>query len=445
MSIEKYAMFWGCVIPSRYPYIEKSVRLSFNDLGISFDEIDGFTCCPERSLVKTFDEKIWILSAARNLAVAENQGYNILTPCTGCFSVLKTVRAMLIGNAPLRKEINESLEKYDLKFTGKKDVMHIAEYLISEVSVPVISKKIKYPLWGLRIAPHFGCHLVRPSPYVRWDDSIHPTKFEELITALGATVVDYESKEVCCGSYLGRVGYQEGSLNFSRNKLTDIKEHNADAVAVVCPSCFQQFDLNQSILIRKQEKLGIPVVYLTQLLAIAFGHSPEDVGMSLHKVSASDAIEKILQNRQLRAFLEESFSLPEVEKCADCGACNEVCSSAIMNSKFDPNKVMKRVVQGDIEALLESDDIWQCVECELCHELCPQKYSMEKTFRILKRMAINKGIAPKQINSGISTYKESGLLGTPRESEREKLGLPKLPKYGSGQWKKMVADFGDKK
>lgn len=439
--MKKYTMFWGCTIPARFPYIEKSVRVAFDRLGIAFDDIEGFTCCPERSLVKSMDEEVWMLSAARNIAVAEKNGYNVITPCTGCHSVLRSVRAELIGHAPLRAKINKELSKVGLEFTGKANIQHIVEFLYEEIGPALIAKKVVKPLWGTRISLHPGCHLVRPSNAVRWDDPINPTKYGELVTALGAKIAEYDKRDMCCGSYQGRVGNQEGNLSYSKEKLESVKSVNADALAVVCPSCFQQFDLNQSVLMRKKVDLGIPVMYLTELMALAFGAPEEELGLSMHRVDTSSFIEKQAEMEKLRDYLLANFSLADLERCFGCQACNKDCPSAKIYDTFKPSNVIGMVLEGKIDELLSGEDIWKCVECDLCHELCSQRHAMDETFRALKHLAIKGGHAPKQVNSGVEMFSSTGMLGEPRLSEREKLGLPELPKNGSEEWKKLVGEL----
>lgn len=242
------AIFWGCTIPARFPFIEKSVRLTAEKVGARLHEIEGFTCCPESTLVKAADEEAWLLTAARNLAVAETAGYDILTPCNGCYSTFRDAMSLLRTTPGLAGTVNEKLAAQNLSYKGTLKVTHLLEWLSEELGPAVISRKATNPLWGMRIAVHYGCHLLRPSPAVRWDDPLHPTKLEDLVAALGARVVDYPSKMVCCGGALDRVGEREDSLAFARTKLKDIKEAGADAVVVVCPSCFQQFDLNLSLI-----------------------------------------------------------------------------------------------------------------------------------------------------------------------------------------------------
>jgi heterodisulfide reductase subunit B len=272
--MKRFSVFWGCVIPARFPFIEKSVRLVLDDLGAQVAPVDGYTCCPEGTLIKAVDEDAYYIAAARNLALAERASLPIVTPCNGCYSTFKSAEAELRSDWRRRERINGLLAGSGLELNGGPPVKHLAEWLYDEVGPAAIAKRVTKPLWGLRLAVHYGCHLLRPSPAVRWDSSTQPTKLEELVRALGATVVDYQTKMDCCGGALDRVGEREGALEFCRRKLTDLAENQVDALVVVCPSCFQQFDLNQAALQRQRESFEMPVLYYSELYALAHGYPP---------------------------------------------------------------------------------------------------------------------------------------------------------------------------
>ena len=145
----------------------------------------------------------------------------------------------------------------------------------------------------MKIAVHYGCHLLRPSPAVRWDSPTAPTKFEQVVRALGATVVDYETKMDCCGNALDRVGERaDVPRHAARRKLADVAEQGADALVVSCPSCFLQFDLNQATLLRESAAARrLPVFYITELIALALGMDPAELGLDMHRVGVDSFLE----------------------------------------------------------------------------------------------------------------------------------------------------------
>ena len=256
--MKEFAVFWGCTIPARFPFIEKSTRVVFEDLGTTVYELAGHTCCPEGTLVKANDENAFYTAAARNLSIVEKAGLDVVTPCNGCYSTFKEASSHLRSDWRARAAINERLAREDLHYDGDLRILHFAEWLADEMGTGLVASRVTRPLWGMRLAVHYGCHLLRPQPAVRWDDPLNPTKVESLVAALGARVVEYPTKMQCCGGALDRVGEREGSLAFARRKLEDLMREEVDALVVVCPSCFQQFDLNQAALQRANEPLNVP-------------------------------------------------------------------------------------------------------------------------------------------------------------------------------------------
>src|SRR5665648_488594 len=188
--MKRMSVFWGCTIPARFPFIEKSTRLVLDDMGAEVVEVEGYTCCPEGTLVKVVDEDAFYVTAARNLALAETAGLPILTPCNGCYSTFKSTEADLTNDWRRRGRVNELLGEVDLALGEGPEVRHFAEWMFDEVGPAALAKRVSRPLWGMRLGVHYGCHLLRPSPAVRWDSSTKPTKLEDLVRALGATVVD---------------------------------------------------------------------------------------------------------------------------------------------------------------------------------------------------------------------------------------------------------------
>jgi heterodisulfide reductase subunit B len=245
-DMKDFAVFWGCTIPARFPFIEKSTRLVFDDLGANVREIEGHTCCPEGVLVKSSDEDVFFTTAARNLALVEREGLDVVTPCNGCYSTFKETWSHLEVEWREKDRINERLAREDLRYDGRLKITHFAEWLADDIGAAVVGGKAVNSLWGMKLAVHYGCHLLRPSPAVNWDDPLQPKKVEEIVAALGARVIDYSTKMQCCGGALDRVGEREGSLAFARRKLYELQANQVDALVVVCPSCFQQFDLNQA-------------------------------------------------------------------------------------------------------------------------------------------------------------------------------------------------------
>ena len=154
--MREFAVFWGCTIPARFPFIEKSTRVVFDDLGATVHELAGHTCCPEGTLVKANDEHAFYTAAARNLAIVEKAGLDVVTPCNGCYSTFKEASSHLASDWRAREEINVRLAREELHYDGHLKVVHFAEWLADEMGAGLVASKITRPFWGMRIAVHYG-------------------------------------------------------------------------------------------------------------------------------------------------------------------------------------------------------------------------------------------------------------------------------------------------
>ncbi len=435
--ISRYAVFWGCQIPARLPFFEKSTRLVLKHLGIEIVDLPGFTCCPEKSLVKNYQEEVWVLTAARNLALAEQAGLPLLTPCNGCYSTLKTVLAKIKDSVALREQVAERLKGIGLEFKGTVLVRHLLEVLHDGVGPAKIKMMVRRPLEGLRIAVHYGCHMLRPGSRLRFDDPLHPEKYDLLVHALGAESVSYETKMLCCGSGLGFVGAQEEATSLLRKKLLDL-QGKADALTVVCPACFIQYDQRQFILQRQGEGFHIPVLTYPELLGLALEIPGEELGLEGHRVSLEPFFRAWETRSKAVAAVRSFLDLAAAKRCYDCGACVDDCPAAQASSIFRPRDLIGNLLAGNLEELLKDKAIWQCLECHTCYELCPQKFGMEQVFASLKHLALARGYAPPSLNGGIKSFLKTGKLGAVDEKARRKLGLDLLPPGGEAELQKLL-------
>ena len=437
-----YAAFWGCTIPARLPFIEKAARLVFEDLGTEIRDLGGFTCCPEGTLAKANSVDAFYLAAARNLALVEQEGLDVITPCNGCYSTFKETQSHLTTDWHARDWVNERLATAGLKYRGALNVYHFAEYIADVVGIGAAAAHATRPLAGMRIAVHYGCHIVRPQPAIKWDDPLNPTKIEQLLTALGAKVVEYPSKMLCCGSALDRVGSRDSSLAFARRKLNEMVLHQVDALVVPCPSCFLQFDLNQAAMARQQERFNMPVFHLAEILALTFGHSPEEFGMRGHKVCTDAFMAKWEAAADYRTHISQYYDVALLNKCDGCRACKDDCPVAKIDPTFRPNDLIAAIVAGDLDAVVAGGEAFKCVECYSCQELCHSRIGMADTMRVLKNLAMERGTGPQSVGDSYRVIVDDGLLGTPRENARKKLGLEPLPAYGKGSLADILAAMG---
>lgn len=290
--MKEFAVFWGCTIQTRFPFIEKSTRIVLESFDLPYRDIDGFTCCPEKSLVNNIDHGAFVVTAARNVALVDELDYDLVSPCTGCVSNLATVKCELNANPREKDQVNSLLKEVGREFKGKSRLQHLVPFFHDAVGAHSIKQKMKKSFAGMRIALHYGCHMIRPSHALKNDDPLDPKKFDNLITALGAESLQFNTKMMCCGQGLDRIDEHENALHFARIKLRELKAMGADALVLCCPSCFLQFDNNQFLMEKEGEKFGIPIIYFTELLGLALGHSPEELGINNHRVDCEPFIRK---------------------------------------------------------------------------------------------------------------------------------------------------------
>jgi len=438
-----YAVFWGCMIPARFPFMEKSIRLVCDRMGVGLHDIDGVTCCPTKSIIKVGDEFTWYVIAARNLCLAENMGMDLVTPCNGCYSTLKAAATELNMDARLRREVNDVLASVGHEYKGNVQVKHLVEVLYDDLGIDEIKKHITTPLDGMKIAIHYGCHMIRPSSAIHFDDPNHPTKFDLLVEALGAKSVDYETKMLCCGNNLSNTEDPSDSVALSREKILEVQEI-ADGMTMMCPACFSQFDSKQYLMEKSGERLHMPIIYFTELMGLAFGFAPSELGMDMHRVETESFVKTYNERSEHLKSARKYFDLPALRRCYECAACVDDCPVTKIIPRFEPNRIIGDIINGKLDEIVGSPDIWYCADCYTCYELCPQKFGMVKVFDRLKNLSNERGVAPEGFKGGLKMFMETGKLGEPT-AMRKKLKLPRPPESGVEDFKKLIEEIKSRK
>jgi len=289
----RYAFFRGCLIPTKIPHLEATARKILPEVGVELIDIPEFSCCPDPIQFSGIDQVTWMTIAARNLCLAEEKNLDIITLCNGCVNTLAQVNSSLKSKPKLKAKINQYLSETNHQFKGEIEVKHFVKVFYEDIGLTTLDKSIKIPLNNLKIATHTGCHLFSPQEIMKCDDPFDPTILDAMVSALGAEVVDYDLKPQCCGSSLTLSGKQDGSNQLLKDKLFSMKENGADCIAVVCPFCYQQFDLGQLMAVRRLKlDFTIPVLYYLQLLGLTMGYTLDELHYSAHKVRNSSFEEK---------------------------------------------------------------------------------------------------------------------------------------------------------
>ena len=288
-----YNFFLGCVIPGRFPFLEASARKTFEKIGMKVGDQAKCSCCPDPTGVAQMDHETFLALGARNLCLYEESNNHILSLCSGCTESLKTVKHILDNDDKMKKEVNLKLKVIGKNYKGKSDIKHFAEVLYENVEK--IKEMVKNPLKDLKVAGHPGCHYLRPSEIINWDDPLNPKTLDVLIETIGADPVEYDTKNDCCGNPLEKSD-KDISLSMLESKLKSMKEAGTDCIACVCPACYQQFDFNQ----REVNKIyntdyNFPVFYITELIALTLGVDKEELGLNFHRIKVNEILQKIIK------------------------------------------------------------------------------------------------------------------------------------------------------
>ena len=310
----KLALFLGCTIPARLKQYETSSRAVLEKLSVGLVDIREFNCCgyPLRNI----DFKVFLLSSARNLALAEKKNLDVMALCKCCYGSLKKADYLIKENASLRKEVNKSLEKEGLKYEGGVEVKHLLSVLYHEVGLVSIKEKVTKAFKGLKIATHYGCHVLRPSQVVRFDDPVAPTLFDKLVEVTGAESIDWPMRLECCGAPLWGIN-DKLSMDLTLKKLTDGKKSGADYVCAACPYCHIQFDTVQKMIL-SQRNLNhpLPSILYPQLLGLSMGIDSETLGLKMNKIPIS-GIEELLTKETELAEQKEIAEQKETKEKAE--------------------------------------------------------------------------------------------------------------------------------
>jgi heterodisulfide reductase subunit B len=281
----KYAFFIGCQIPARVPQYELSARAVLKELNVELVDERQFNCCGYP--MRNSNRKAFLLSSARNLALAQKINLPLLVMCKCCFGSLKKSEAFMEDEGELQEEIREILGKEGLAFEGNIKIHHFLSVLYHDIGIDTLKSKILKPYKDLKIATHYGCHALRPSKITQFDDPVSPTLFDTLVETTGARSIDWSRKLECCGSHA--MGTNDDlSMDLTKKKLDNSMEAGAEFISSACPYCQIQFDSVQEMaLLENTERKGIGSILYSQLLGLSMGVDDERLGLKMNKIDIS--------------------------------------------------------------------------------------------------------------------------------------------------------------
>jgi heterodisulfide reductase subunit B len=270
----------GCTLSTKAKNYDRSGRAVAAALGLELEELSEWQCCGA-TFPLMVDDSMALIAPTRVLYQAQQAGERVATLCAICFHVLRRSQALLERDPEMLERINWFTEQ---EYRGVR-VTHFLELLRDDVGWEALAEKVVRPLTGLRVAPYYGCLLLRPFDEIGLDDPEDPVILHDLVRALGAEPVDFPFNIECCGSYL-TVKEPQVSETLSLDIVTSARNHGAQVIITACPLC--QFNLEYP---QRKTEAGytgdeIPVLYFTELMAAALGLPEEDWGLEEHYVEA---------------------------------------------------------------------------------------------------------------------------------------------------------------
>jgi len=289
--MKKYAYFPGCSLEKMASSYHKSALETTKIFDVELQELDDWNCCGATTYFHV-DQLLAYTLVARNLALAEKEGLDLVAPCSACYKNAFFTNQVIREDKDLAEHINFALEEDDLQLNGNIDVYHLIEIFANEIGPEEIKTKVTKPLSGLSIAPYYGCQIVRPEHPGK--ETENPQFFEELIRAMGAEATYFPERLRCCGGSLIMTS-REAALAMVRILLESAIKHGAHVIATACPLCQVNLECYQTAV---NEEFGtdfnLPILYFTQLLGLALGLSPKKLGIGIELVSATPVFKKLL-------------------------------------------------------------------------------------------------------------------------------------------------------
>ncbi len=284
----KYAFYLGCNIPARVDQYADATVAVLKQVGVELMDIPQFNCCGYPAL--NIDPMAFMLSAARNLALAEETGLDMLVMCKCCFGNLKKAAHLLSEDKDLQRKANGALAKEGLTYKGRVEIKHLITVLHSDIGLDTLKGKISRSFKGLKIGTHHGCHALRPSRITRFDDPVSPTLFDELVEITGAHSLDWYGKLDCCGAPLMGIN-DKLAMDITKKKLENARKAGAHYVCSACPFSHLQFEtVQQEFAVENKNLELLGSILFPQLLGLSMGIDEQMLGIRKNRVDVSGVI-----------------------------------------------------------------------------------------------------------------------------------------------------------
>jgi succinate dehydrogenase / fumarate reductase cytochrome b subunit len=287
----KYAYYPGCASQEITKESSETTRRVAEMLGIELLDMPSANCCGA-GLIKDYDYELHLAMNARIFAKAELMGLDIMTICSTCLMVMSTANKDLLEDPEKLKSTNLLLKEAGLEYKGTVKIKHLLWVLLEDIGLDELKSQVVRPLKSLKTAPFYGCHSLRPSSALGYDDPESASSLERLLKALGAEAIDYKGKSRCCGFQVDLVS-EDTATTMTAKRLVSAKDKGAECMVTPCPFCHINLDNYQGLAEKKAErKIDLPVFHLSQIVGLALGMKPRELGLSRHLVNFRDILGK---------------------------------------------------------------------------------------------------------------------------------------------------------
>ena len=302
-AMTNVAYYPGCSLHGTSREFDESLRAVAAELGIGLTEIADWSCCGASS-GHTTDHLLGVALPARNLALAEAQGFDtVVAPCAACYNRMSAARLAIATEDGLAEQIPDILGHpfaNSVHVHNAVELLHDASTIIEEKVAAALAPN---PLEGVKLAAYYGCLLVRPFEVCGYDDPEQPTSMDDVINACGADDVDWDMKVECCGGAFS-VSRTKSVLRLGRAIIDNARAHGAEAIIVACPLCHSNLDLRQKAMAQRGEE-PMPILFVTQMVGLALGLAPVDLGLGRHFVDTEPLIARLVQQAAERVAAEK--------------------------------------------------------------------------------------------------------------------------------------------
>jgi heterodisulfide reductase subunit B len=273
----KYTYYPGCSLHGACGPYDSSLKRVMTLLGHEIEELEDWNCCGA-TMYMSVRETVALSVSARNLALAEKTGTTLMAPCSACYTTLMKTNRYLRDVPKMRDQVQGALAEADLSYNMSVKVRHPLDIIVNDIGVDSVVRKAKRKLDGLKVAPYYGCQIVRPEP--GFDDRDWPTSMDQLFSALGAEIVYYPDRVRCCGGML-MTTYPDVGKELTGGLLETAFRNGADVIVTTCPLCQINLEGYQDKVKKGNGNKEIPVLFFTQLLGLALGDSGKK--LDLHR------------------------------------------------------------------------------------------------------------------------------------------------------------------